>query len=371
MFSLKNNKFKKIIFSLSLLTFILLFNLPLSAKTNPYIEVTYITPNTINNTVTYTIKSNIDSEVLEYGLLVSNSKENMIDNNYLIKCEFKDNLDDSISITISIPKNYFYYNLYTKVYAVTKEEVIYSDEVYYIYADIAGLDKILIKDILYQNNSLSFNIATTLINSGEFGLIFSKNQLIPNLNLENAENDHFETEIIKLDALNTNNEFNVTIKDIPVYELNVTFKACAYTKNNDTKVVTYTKTKEINILEQYYNEIINNLDISYNESYDGIRYYTKTIIPNNKNYIIGFVMLNKEIDDLNINTQNAYIIESKETDSFAVTMNNIPDTFKDKNMYVVSFIKFINENNEYEYYYSDIYKASYFKVKETYLTNNS
>ena len=53
-----------------------------------------------------------DSLKIDVTLFVSNSKENMIDNNYLIKCEFKDNLDDSISITISIPKNYFYYNLY-------------------------------------------------------------------------------------------------------------------------------------------------------------------------------------------------------------------------------------------------------------------
>ena len=81
----------------------------------------------------------------------------------------------------------------------------------------------------------------------EYGLIFSKNQLIPHLTLENAKTDQFETLIIKLEALNENNEYKVTITNIPKSDQNITFKACAYVEILETKETYLTETIEINI----------------------------------------------------------------------------------------------------------------------------
>lgn len=369
---LKNKLLKKIFLSIFVLISMMLFGLTISATTNLYIEIINVSANATKNTVTFEINTNINTKINKYGILISNiDNEITIDNNNLVKYEIKNDLEKTTLITISIPKEYNYHNMYVKAFVETEENIIYSNKIKYIYAELTGLNKIVIKNITYQNDSLILTTTTSLNNNAEYGLIFSKNQSITDLNLENAENDHFETEIIKLEALNENNEFRVTIKDIPVYELNVKFKACAYVKNKQTNEVYYSDTYEINILELYYNEIINNIEISYNSNYDGIRFKTTTIIPNNRNYAIGFVFLNNKTDELDVHTPNAYIIEVKEEESFAVTMNNIPTSAQDTDIYAVSFIRFLNENNEYEYYYSDVYFSSYNKIKETYLINNS
>lgn len=369
---LKNNYIKKILTVIIVFCFTIIFRISISATTNSYMIINEVTANNLNNTVTFKIDNNISKQNCKYGIIISNKDcDLLIDNNNLVKYEIKGNLNKKTSITISIPEEYNYYNMYVKAFAEIDGKVIYSNQIKYIYAEIAGLSKVIINDVVYQNSSLSFTAATIVNNNAEYGLIFSKNQLFTNLDLESAENDQFETEIIKLDIVNENNEFRITVKDIPVYELDVTFKACAYVKNNQTNEVIYTDTITINILDLYYNELINNIDISYNSDYDGIRFETSTIIPNNNNYILGFVFLNKKVDVLDINTPNAYIIEASKEESFAVTMNNIPTSAQDKDIYAVAYLKFINEENEFEYYYSDIYYSSYNKIKETYLINNS
>lgn len=163
----------------------------------------------------------------------------------------------------------------------------------------------------------------------------------------------------------------MTIKDIPIYHLDITFKACLYVKDKETNNVYYTETITINILDRYFDEIINNVDISYNGEYDGIRFKTSTMFLNKNNYGIGFVFLNRSIDVLIINTPNAYIQEAQKEDSFAVTINNIPEYARDEDIDAVAYLMFINENLEYGYYYSDIYNSSYNEIKETYLINNS
>ncbi|MBE6130926.1 MAG: hypothetical protein E7183_04320 [Erysipelotrichaceae bacterium] len=372
MFFLKNKYIKKIVVFILFFISIILLNVSISATTNPYIEITDVTTNVTNNTVTFKIDNYLNTNTLKYGIIISNVDCDVsLKDETLVKYEIKGNLKKTSLITLSVPEEYNYYNMYVRSFVVTENEVIYSNKVKYIYAELAGLSEIIIKDVSYDNGLLSFKAATFINNNAEYGLIFSKNKLFTKLNLENAENDQIETEITKLEVLNENNEFRVNIKDIPIYHLDVTFKACLYVKEHDTNNVYYTETISINLLDLYYNEIINNMDISYSAEYDGIRFKTSTILPNKNNYILGFVFLNKKTNVLDINTPNVFIQEAQKEDSFAVTMNNIPISFQDKDIYAVAFLKFINENLEYEYYYSDIYNASYNEVKETYLTNNS
>ena len=372
MYFLKNKIFRKIIIVVMLSLSIGLLNISVFAETNPYIEITDITTNVINNTVTFKVENHLNIETLEYGIIISNIDcELTIENETLVKYIIKGNLKEHSIITLSVPEEYNYYNMYVRSFALTEKDVVYSNKIDYIYAKLAGLSEIILKDISYKNELLTFTAATYINNNAEYGLIFSKNQLISELNLENAKNDHFETEIVKLEALNDNNEFRVSIKDIPIYHLDILFKACLYAKDNNTNNVYYTKTISINLLDIYYDEIINNMEISYNVEYDGIRFKTSTMLTNKDNYILGFIFLNKKTDDLNINTPNSFIQEANKEDSFAVTINNIPEYAIDQDIYAVAYLKFINENLEYEYYYSNIYNSSYNEIKETYLTNNS
>lgn len=372
MFFLKNKHVKKILIIIIFSISIILLNISISATTNPYIEITDITTNVTYNTITFKISNYLNDNTIKYGIIISNVDCDVsLEDKTLVKYEIKGNLEKTNLITLSIPEEYNYYNMYVRSFAITENEVIYSNKIEYIYAEIAGLSEIIIKEISFENNLLSFTATTYINNNAEYGLIFSKNQIFTELNLENAENDRFETEITKLEELNQNNEFKVIIKDIPIYHLDLTFKACLYVKDKSTNNVYYTETVSINLFDLYYNEIINNMDISYNVEYDGIRFHTSTMLPNKNNYILGFVFLNKKTNVLDINTPNAFIQEAQKEDSFAVTINNIPLSQQTKDIYAVAFLKFINENLEYEYYYSDIYNLSYNEAKETYLINNS
>ena len=364
------NKIKIIIISVFLIIFTISFTTTVFASTNSYIKISNIEANLNHQAIKFNIENDINSSNAKFGILLSKYDEELtIENNNIFnyKCDFINS--KNFSISIKIPEYAFYQNIYAVAYAIIDDEVIYSNKVSSLYARLANLDKVIIKEINFNNNSLIFTMASSIDLNAEYGLLFSKNELINELSLENAKYAHFETEIVKLDALNDNNEFQVTIKDIPLYELNTTFKVAAYVKYNNTLETYYTKTQDVNILKLFNDKIINNLDISYNDSVDGIKFITNTNLINN-NFQLGFIFINKEVTNLTIDSLNIYKTECN-FNKFTVTMKNIPFNKLDEKISVVAYIKFINENNKEDYYYSDIYITSYNEVKETYLTNNS
>lgn len=367
---LKINKIKLYIILTFLLVFSIFYKITVVATVNPFIEITNIEADLNNQAMKFTITNKISENIIEYGILLSKTDEEfLLENNNLYKYQIKSKLKENFSVSIKIPEYAFYQNIYAVVYVKTENKVIYSNKVCSSYADVANLDKVIIKDINFNNNSLNFRMASSINNNAEYGLIFSKDKEIIDLTIENAKNAQFETEIIKLTALNQNNEFSITIKNIPLYELNTPFKVCAYVKDNNTLETYYTDTYQINILEIYFDEIINNIDISYNNDVDGIKFKVVSTLINNDNYQLGFVFINKETSNLTIDTKDAYIVETI-SNEFSVTIKNIPDNEKDEKIYAVAYLKTKDYSNHEIYYYSNIYITSYEEVKDTYLTNN-
>lgn len=365
---LKMNKFKFFTVILFVFIFFIYFNFSITASTNPYIEITNVEANLDNQSIKFTVSNNFSENITEYGIILSRIDEELIlenDNTYIYKITNK--INKQFAVSIKIPKYAFYQNIYATVYVKTTNEIFYSNKVYTSYADVANLDKVIIKDINFNNNSLNFTMASSLENNAEYGLLFSKDDKITELTIENAKNAQFETEIIKLDALNQNNEYFITIKNIPLTELNTTFKVCAYVKNNKTLETYYTKTYEINILDLYFNEIINNINITYNKELDGIKFKTTSNLINNNDYQIGLIFINKETTTLTIHTADAFIIDANGNE-ISVTMQNIQNG--NEKIYVAAYIKTKDYLNNDIYYYSNIYTTSYNEVKDTYLINN-
>ena len=361
---LKKNKIKSFLIIILLLMNFCFLQISVHADDNQIIEITNIEANKNLQSIKFNIKSNISkNRIIKYGVLLSKYDEELvIENDKLVNYEITNSFKENFSVNIKIPESAFYQKIYIVAYVVLNNEIIYSNKVHSSYARLANLDKVIIKDIKFDNYSLLFNMATTLDYDAEYGLLFSKDELISDITLENAKNAHFETQIIKLDNLNENNEYFVTIKDIPINELNNNFLVCAYVKDNKTLETYYTKTYHINILDIYFDKIINNISISYNENYDGIKFLTNSCLTNNNDYTLGFVFSNKYTTDLNIKTINACVVECN-SDKFSVTMKNFPRNKYDEKIYVVAFIKYLNNLNEFEYYYSNIYITSYNEVK--------
>lgn len=367
---LKMNKLKIYIIIIFLIVFGLSFKANVNATSINVLEITNVAVNENNKSIKYIIYENITSEYEEIGILLSRTSDNInIYNEEIYKYSFSKPSKKIFTIEIKIPEYAYYRNLYAVIYILTSDQVIYSNKVCTSYAKLANLDKVSIKEYIFKDNSLKFTIETSLENNAEYGLIFAKSNQINELSLENAEITHFETEIIKLDGINNNNEYFVTIKDIPIYDLNITFKVCAYVKNNDTKETFYTKTYEINIYDLYFTEIINNIEITYNDLLDGIKLKTSSILLNNNDYEIGLLLNNKIDSNLSINSKGIYHYEVIDN-NFILTIKNIPDSKKNENLYIRAYIKYKNKDNNYSYYYSDIYITSLNELKETYLTNN-
>lgn len=177
MYFLKNKCIKKIIVAVMFFLIIGLLNISVFATTNSYIEITDITTNITNNTITFKIDNHLNKKTLKYGIIISSGDCDIsLEDETLVKYEIKGNLKKNSLITLSVPKEYNYCNMYVRSFAKTENDIIYSNKIDYIYANLTGLSEIIIKDVLYENGLLSFTAATFISKNAEYGLIFSKNQ---------------------------------------------------------------------------------------------------------------------------------------------------------------------------------------------------
>lgn len=358
------NKIKIILIVTFTFFYFICLKATVSATTNSYIEITHLEADAKNQAIKFNVETDISKNVIEYGVLLSKYNEDLVlENLNVYKYKYSNPISKRFSISLKIPEYALYQNIYACSYVIMEDNVFYSNKVYSSYAKLANLDKVVLNDIIFSSNSLIFKMNSSIDLNAEYGLIFTKSKVISDLTIENAKNAHFEAEIIKLDELNESNEYYVTIKDIPIYELDVDFRARAYVKNKDTLETYYSNTIKINLLQEYFKDIINNVEISYNDEQDGIKFKSCSCIFNNNQYKLGFVFINKEVENLNVSLDNALVVESV-SDKFSVTMKNIPLSKIDEKIYMVSYLKFINEEGIEEYYYSDIYITSYNKVKK-------
>lgn len=359
---LKNKKFKSLFVFAVAAIFALIFQVNVLAVTNPYVEITGVSVNEDIQSLRFTVCNTLSTEPSEYGVIFSRSNEEIkLDTEGVFVYSFTENSGKNYAVNIKIPDYAVYQNIYAVAYVETEGVVYYSNKVYSSYAKLANFDKVVMNEVSYEDNDLSFNMATTVDKNAEYGLIFSKNQELINLSLDVAANDSANTIVVKVNNVDEKNEFNVTIGGVPAFMLDTTFKACAYVKNLETLETYYTETKEFNLFDLYYEELINNVDISYNAEKDGIRFATSTIC--DLNTTLGIVLVNKYSETITVDTPNAYIDEVTGKDVFAINLTGIPASQYDKEVYAVAYLKFLNENGVYEYYYSNVYSASYNDVK--------
>ena len=253
------NKIKIIFILITTFTFCFLLKTQVYAVEEPSITITNVQAEERNNTIKFSISSKVNITPTSYGIILSKTNEALtLENKDAYIYSFKQTYKEFFSISIRMPKYAYYQKLYAVAYVILGEEVIYSNKVCSSFAVLANLDKVVFKDILYTNNSITFIMSSSIDLGAEYGLIFSKNQLIPNLTLENAKTDQFETLIVKLEALNENNEYKVTITNIPETHQNITFKACAYVELQETKETYLTETIEVNIQKNNDSNLTNN-----------------------------------------------------------------------------------------------------------------
>lgn len=253
------NKIKVFIILITLFSFGFILKTNVLAVEETHITITNVQADTNNQTLKFSISNYVNITPSSYGIILSKTDQELtIESSDAYIYSFKHSYNEFFSISIRIPESAFYQNIYAVAYVVVGDEVIYSNKVSSSYAQLADLDKVIIKDILYQDNSLSFTMLSSIDCGAIYGLIFSKNQLIPSLNLENAKTDQFETIIVKLEALNENNEFRVTIRNIPEDHFNITFKVCAYVEIIETKETYLTETFEVNINKLSDSNLTNN-----------------------------------------------------------------------------------------------------------------
>lgn len=361
----KNKKIKFLFLLVVLAVFTFVFQTSVLAVTNPYVEITGVTVNEENNALKFSVSNSVSSNLTEYGVIFSRyDGELTLESNDedLFIYRFTESTGKNYSVSIKIPKYALYQNVYAVAYIETEGVVYYSNKVYSSYAKVANLDKVVLDDISFENNALVFNALSSVDKNAEYGVVFSKNPNVQNLSLDTAKADSSETVAVKVNNLNENNQFKISINNIPVYEFDTTLKVCAYVKNLETLETYYTETVEFKLLDLYYEDIINNVAISYNEENDGMKFTTSTICT--QNTTLGLVLVNKYSESITVDTADAYVSEVSGEGSFTLTMTNIPENFYDKEIYAVAYIKFLNENNEYEYYYSAVYSATYNSVKQ-------
>ena len=253
------NKIKIIVILITTFTFCFLLKTQVYAVEEPSIKITNVQSENINSTIKFSISNKVNITPSSYGIILSKTDEDLkIESKDAYNYSFKQTYKEFFSISIRIPEYAYYQKLYAVAYVILGEEVIYSNKVCSSFAVLANLDKVVFKDILYTNNSITFIMSSSIDLGAEYGLIFSKNQLIPNLTLENAKTDQFETLIVKLEALNKKNEYKVTITNIPETHQNITFKACAYVELLETKETYLTETIEVNIQKNNDSNLTNN-----------------------------------------------------------------------------------------------------------------